>query len=158
MISLLALLIGVIAGLRTMVAAAAVAWGAYLGFLALTGTWLSFLTSIWAVVILTILAAGELVTDKLPTTPSRKVPVQFAGRVVIGAFAGAALGAGFGLWLGALSAGAIGAVVGTLGGAAIRARLATAFRKDTPAALAEDAVAIIGAWLILNAVTLVAVS
>lgn len=158
MIYLLALLIGVIAGLRTMVAAAAVAWGAYLGFLALTGTWLSFLTSIWAVVILTILAAGELVTDKLPATPSRKVPVQFAGRIAIGALAGAALGAGLGLWLGALVAGAVGAVAGTLGGAAVRARLANALGRDMPAALIEDVAAIVGAWLIINAVTLVAVS
>lgn len=158
MIYLLALLIGMVAGLRAMVAPAAVSWGAYLGVLALTGTWLSFLNSIWAVVILTILAVAELVTDQLPTTPSRKVPTQFAARVVMGALAGAALGAGFDLWLGGLAAGAIGAVAGTFGGAAGRSALAKAFRKDTPAALIEDAIAIVGAWLIINAVTLVAIA
>ncbi len=158
MIYLLALLIGMVAGLRAMIAAAAVSWGAYLGVLALTGTWLAFLSSIWAVVILTILAVAELVTDQLPTTPSRKVPTQFVARVVMGALAGAALGAGFDLWMGGLAAGAVGAVAGTLGGAAGRSALAKAFKKDTPAALIEDAIAIVAAWLIINAVTVVAIA
>ena len=35
--------------------------------------------------ILTVLAVGELVTDQLPTTPSRKVPVQFGTRLLTGA-------------------------------------------------------------------------
>lgn len=158
MIYFLALLIGMVAGLRAMVAAAAVGWGAYLGVLALTGTWLSFLNSIWVVGLLTLLAVAELVTDQLPSTPSRTVPLQFAARVVMGALAGAALGAGFGVWTGGLAAGAIGAVAGTLGGSAVRAGLAKALRKDTPAALIEDAVAIIGAWLIINAITVVAIA
>jgi uncharacterized membrane protein len=38
--------------------------------------------------------------------------------------------------------GAAGAVAGTLGGAAARAKLAAAFRRDLPAALLEDVVAI----------------
>jgi uncharacterized membrane protein len=42
--------------------------------------------------------------------------------------------------------------VGTLGGAAVRGKLAVAFGKDTPAALIEDAVAIVGAILIVSAV------
>ena len=32
-----------------------------------------------------MLALGELVTDQLPTTPSRTVPVQFGTRIVMGA-------------------------------------------------------------------------
>ena len=154
MVYLLALLIGIVAGLRAMTAPAAASWAGYLGVLALTGTWLSFLTSIWAVIILTVLAAAELVTDQLPSTPSRKVPIQFATRVFMGALAGAAMGAGFGQTVGGLVAGAIGAVVGTFGGAAFRAALAKAFGRDRPAALIEDAVAILGAWLIINAVRL----
>ena len=39
----LALLIGVVAGLRTMTAPAAVAWGSYLGWLPVAGTWASLL-------------------------------------------------------------------------------------------------------------------
>jgi uncharacterized membrane protein len=92
--------------------------------------------------VLTVLAAGELVTDQLPSTPSRKVPVQFAARIVSGALCGAAIGIGRGAGLAGLALGIAGAVIGTLGGAAARARLAAAFGRDMPAALIEDAVAI----------------
>ncbi len=152
MLYLLALLIGVIAGLRTMMAPAAVSWAAYLGLIPLEGTWQSFLGHRFTPWIMTVLAIGELIGDKLPTTPSRKVPGAFAARIVSGALCGAAIGtAGGALWGGAV-AGAIGAVIGTLGGAAARARLAAAFGKDRPAALLEDAVAILGAALIVGAV------
>lgn len=158
MVYILALLIGIVAGLRAMTAPAAVSWAAYFGVLSLTGTWLSFLGSIWAVVILTILAVAELVTDQLPSTPSRKVVPQFAARVVMGGLSGAAIGAGFGMWAGGLAVGAIGAVIGTLGGAAFRSALAKALGRDTPAAFIEDAIAIICAWLIISAVPMAALS
>jgi uncharacterized membrane protein len=92
-------------------------------------------------------AAGavELVTDQLPSTPSRKVPMQFGARVIMGALAGATIGASGGVLVGGLIAGVLGAVVGTLGGAAARGRLAVLFGKDPPAAFIEDAVAIVGA-------------
>lgn len=105
-----------------------------------------------AVGIFTILAIVELVTDQLPSTPSRKVPQQFGARVVLGAFTGAVIGATAGATIGGLIAGAIGAVIGTLGGAEVRGRLAAAFGKDPPAAFVEDAVAIIGGLLIVAAV------
>ena len=148
---LLAFLIGVVAGLRAMTAPAAVSWAAYLGWLHLAGTPLAFLGSIWAVSVLTLLALGELVTDQLPSTPSRKVPVQFGARIVTGALSGAGVGAAVGGLVGGLIAGVIGATVGTLGGAEVRGRLASAFRQDRPAAFIEDAVAIGGALLIVLA-------
>jgi uncharacterized membrane protein len=101
--------------------------------------------------VLTVLALGELVTDQLPSTPSRTVPVQFAGRIASGALSGAAIGAGSGVMLAGLVAGIVGAVIGTLGGRAFRARLAVAFKSDRPAALVEDAVAIDAALLIVIA-------
>ena len=147
-IYLLALLIGVVAGLRTMTAPAAVAWMTYLGRLNLDGTWLAFFGNVWARWILTALALVELVVDQLPSTASRTVPVQFGARIVTGALSGAAVGAAGGSWVGGLVAGVVGAVVGTLGGRAFRARLAAAFGSDRPAAFVEDAVAIGGALLI----------
>src|SRR6185503_19058588 len=93
-IYLLALLIGVVAGLRAMTAPALVAWAAHLGWLDLSGTWLAFLGNVWARWILTLAALGELVTDQLPSTPSRTVPVQFGARIVMGAFSGAAIAVG----------------------------------------------------------------
>jgi uncharacterized membrane protein len=151
-IYMFALLIGVVAGLRTMTAPAAVAWGAWLGWLPVAGTWASFMGHWAAVGIFTVLAIVELVVDQLPSTPSRKVPQQFGARIVLGAFTGAVIGATAGATIGGTVAGIIGAVIGTLGGAEARGRLATAFGKDLPAALIEDAVAIIGGLLIVAAV------
>src|SRR3954466_3207280 len=89
---LLALLIGVVAGLRALTAPAAVAFAARFGGLDLSGTPLAFLGYLWTPWILGALAVGELVTDQLPATPSRKVPVQFGTRIVMGALAGGAIG------------------------------------------------------------------
>lgn len=152
MFLLLALLIGVVAGLRAMTAPAAVAWGAALGWYDLSQTPLAFMGYQWTPWIFTILAVVELITDQLPTTPSRKVPIQFGARIVMGALSGAVIGAASSLLFGGLIAGAIGAVIGTLGGAAVRGRLAASFGQDRPAALIEDAVAIIGAIIIVAAV------
>lgn len=143
MLYVLALLIGIVAGLRAVMAPAAIAWAARLGWLDLQGSWLAFLGYRWTPWVLSLLALGELVTDQLPGTPSRKVPPQFGARVVSGALCGAAIGIPSGHWLTALLLGAIGAVLGTLGGAAMRANLARAFVNDHPAALVEDAIAIV---------------
>jgi uncharacterized membrane protein len=147
-IYLLALLVGFVAGLRAMLAPAMVSWAAYLGWLDLSGTWLSFLGNAWARWILSLLALLELVADQLPTTPSRTVPVQFGTRIVTGALSGAAVGTVGGAMIGGLVAGIIGAIIGTLGGRALRAQLAKALGSDRPAALIEDAVAIGAALLI----------
>ena len=147
----LALVIGIIAGLRAMTAPAAIAWAACCGRLPLEGGWLAFMGWRFTPWIFSLLAAAELVTDQLPSTPSRKVPQQFGARIVSGGLCGAAIGFGLSaLWLG-LALGVVGAVVGTLGGAAVRGRLAAAFGKDRPAALIEDVVAIGGAILVYAA-------
>ncbi|WP_375461909.1 DUF4126 family protein [uncultured Enterovirga sp.] len=148
---MLALLIGVVAGLRTMVAFAAASWAARLGLVDLGGTWLAFLGYRWTAWIATALALGEFVTDQLPSTPRRTVPVQFGGRVIVGALAGAALVAPAGSLIAGALAGVVGAVIGTLGGAEIRSRLAAAFGRDLPAALIEDAAALLAAVLIVFA-------
>ena len=148
---LLALLIGIVAGLRAMTPAAAVGWAAYLGWINLTDTWLWWLGHWIAVLIFTALALFELYNAQRPTTPSRTVPVQFGARIVMGALAGAALGAASGSWIVGLVAGVVGAVIGTYGGKAARASLAASFGWDAPAAILEDAAAIVGAVLIVLA-------
>lgn len=152
MLLLSAFLIGIIAGLRAITAPAAVAWAAYLGWFDVSQTPLAFMGYRWTPWIFTLLAIVELVNDQLPSTPSRKVPIQFGARIVLGALAGATIGASGGSLVGGLIAGIIGAVAGTYGGAAARARLAESFGKDTPAALIEDVVAIGGAILIVAAI------
>ena len=150
-ILVLSLLIGVVAGLRAMTAPAVVAWAAHAGGLSLAGTPLAFMGHVVALWVFGVLALGELVTDQLPTTPSRTVPMQFGGRLATGALSGAAIGASAGAVAIGLVAGIIGAVIGTLGGRAVRGRLAAAFGNDHPAAFTEDAIAIVGALLICSA-------
>ncbi len=134
MIYLMSFLIGMVAGLRTFTAPAAVSFAAYLGWLHLDQSPLAFLGYRWTPWIFGALALVELISDQLPATPSRKVPVQFGSRIVSGGLSGAAIGASANvLLLGAL-AGVLGAVAGTYGGAAARARLALVFGKDAPAA------------------------
>src|SRR4030081_3781801 len=128
-----AFLIGVIAGLRSMTAPAAVSWAARLGWLHLENTWLAFLGFAATPYIFTVLAIGELIADKLPKTPSRKAPGPFLGRIVTGALSGAALGAASQGLAGGLVAGALGGIAGTLGGHEFRARLVKAIGgKDLP--------------------------
>jgi uncharacterized membrane protein len=152
LIYLLALLIGVVAGLRAMTAPAAVSWAAALGWIPLADSWAAFMGYRFTPYIFTILALGEFVTDQLPSTPSRKVPQQFGARLVSGAFCGAVVGTPSGSIVGGLIAGLVGAVIGTLGGADLRGRLARAAGSDRPIAFLEDAVAIILAVLVVRAV------
>lgn len=147
------LLIGVIAGLRTATAPAAVSWAARTGWLDLAPTRLAFLGYAFTPWVLTLLALAELVIDQLPTTPSRREPGPFGARILSGALSGAAIGASGGSLFSGMVAGIIGAVIGTVGGHAVRAWLAAAFGSDRPAAFIEDAVAIGGAFLILAALT-----
>ena len=151
MIFLLALVMGIVAGLRAMTAPAAVSWAAHAGLLDLGGSWLAFLGYAFTPWVLTVLALGEFVTDQLPSTPSRTVPIQFATRVLTGGLSGAAIGVAGGSLVTGLVAGMIGAVIGTLGGHTVRGRLASAFGSDRPAALLEDAVAIGAALLAMIA-------
>ena len=145
---LLAFLIGVVAGLRSMTPPAAVSWAARLGWLHLEGTPLAFLGFAFTPYLLSLLAIGELIADK---TPSRKAPGPFAFRIVVGALCGAAVGAPGQALIAGLAAGAIGGVAGTLGGYEFRSRLVKATGgRDFPIALLEDAIAIGGAFWIVS--------
>ena len=150
LILLLALLIGVVAGLRSLTAPAVVAWAAALDWISLDNTWASWVDNKITLVVLTILAVAELVSDKLPKTPPRTSPPAFGARLVMGGFAGAVLGAWPHWTFTALGAGVIGAVLGTLGGYQARKRLVAARGgQDLPIALLEDAVAILGGFAIV---------
>ena len=149
-IYLWAFLVGLTTGLRALAPLAIVSWAAHLGWLHLENTLLAFLGATVTSWILTLLALGELVTDKLPTTPSRKIPMQFGARIVTGALSGAALAAPAGAWITGMVAGIIGAIVGTLAGAELRGRLSRLVGNDLPIALLEDVIAIGGALLIVS--------
>lgn len=155
LVILLALLIGVIAGLRAMTAPAVAAWGAMLGWIDVTDKWSEWVAHPITVTVLTILLVGELITDQLPKTPSRKVPPQFAARLISGAFAGAVIGSAFFHTFSSAGAGIIGAVLGTLGGAELRSRFSAANNgNDRPGAFGEDVLAVGGGFLVAFLVSL----
>jgi uncharacterized membrane protein len=146
-----AFLLGVIAGLRSATPAAALAWGASFGWLPIAGTWAGLLAHPFARYLLGVAAAGEWIGDKLPTTPSRKAPGPFVGRVLSGALCGAVLATPGGMTVVGAVAGAAGAVAGTLGGYEARTRLARTVGRDLPVALVEDVIAVAGALAIVAA-------
>lgn len=122
---------GLIAGLRSMSAPAAVS-AALADEYALAAR---------AAPALRALAAGEMVADKLPFMPARTSPVALAGRVSLGAIAGAAVAVACGRspLLGALLAGAA-AIPSSYAGMALRtAAVERLGLPDTIVALAEDA-------------------
>jgi len=147
---LAALLIGVIAGLRTFTAPAAVSWAAYFGALPLAGTRLAFFGAGLTPYIFTALLIWECIFDQLPRVPSRKSPPQVVGRVLSGALCGAAVVMHHGSWVMGLCEGIIGALIGTFAGYYLRVRLARAVGRDRPVAILEDVVAVVGAVLIVT--------
>ncbi|MEY9200599.1 MULTISPECIES: membrane protein [Sinorhizobium] len=147
----LALLIGVVAGLRAMTAPAAVSIAAAAGWLPIASTWAAFMGYRFTPYIFGLLALVEYVTDQLPGTPSRTVPQQFGARIVSGGFCGAVIGTASGSLAGGAIAGVIGAIIGTLGGYQARKRLvAMTGGKDLPIALLEDLAAILLAFWVVS--------
>jgi uncharacterized membrane protein len=139
---ILALGIGIVAGLRSLTAPAVVAWGAHLNWLNLHGSPLAFMGSTTAVAILSVLAIGELIADKLPMMQKRTAPAPLMARIVTGGLCGACLCAATGqsLIVGAVLGG-IGGVIGAFLGYDIRRRLDLHI-KDFLVAICEDVVAV----------------
>jgi uncharacterized membrane protein len=146
----LAFLIGVVAGLRSLTAPAVVALAAHRLWLNLQGTTLAFMGSTIAVVGFAVLAAGELVVDQLPSTPARTALAPLMARIVLGALSGACVAASQSIVAGALL-GAAGGVAGAFAGYQVRTRLVRALKvPDVVIAVLEDAVAIGAALLIVS--------
>jgi uncharacterized membrane protein len=148
--TLLALMMGIVAGSRTLLAPTAVSWAASQGWLRIRDPRLAFLAQPMTSKVLAGLALGELVGDKLPKTPSRTQPAPLIGRIASGALSGYVIGAASGERMPGLVAGAVGAASGTFGLRAARGWLAGLLGRDWPAAITEDAAAIASAWLIVQ--------
>jgi len=144
--------IGIVAGLRSLLAPAVVAWAAHFDLLNLNGSLLAFMGSRTAVAIFTIFAIGELVADKLPRTSKRTAFGPLLARILLGGLSGACLFAATGksLIAGALLGG-IGGVIGAFAGYEIRRRIVNNLHvKDIFVAICEDLVAIALAWLFVS--------
>lgn len=136
--------IGIVAGLRSLLAPAVVVWAAQLGWLNLQGSPLAFMGSTIAVVIFSIFAIGELVADKLPKTPKRTAFAPLLARILLGGLCGASLfaAAGKSLFAGALLGGT-GGIIGAFVGYEIRRRIVNNLHiNDLFVAICEDLVAI----------------
>lgn len=142
-----ALLVGLAAGLRSMTPIGVLA--AERNNASLRAGWKDWpiLSSPAGRVMLQASTVGEMVMDKTPFVPPRTEPGPLAGRMMLGALAGTAIGT-----LGttpvvkasALAAGVIGSLAGSYGGYAYRTGVAKATGlPDLPVALVEDVAAIL---------------
>ena len=149
---MLSFLLGCIAGLRSLTAPAAVCWAARLGWLHLADSKFAFIRNTSTLVAVTFLALAELFVDKLPQTPARTAPIGLVARIVAGGLCGIVLATSerVGPVLEVLIA-SLGAVVGAFAGYNVRRALVS--RLHLPGfgvALAEDAIAITGALLVVS--------
>lgn len=139
--------IGIVAGLRSFTAPAAVSWGAYLGKLNLRNL---FISSGVVVGLFSLLAVCEYVVDLLPKTPNRIAPLPLLVRIITGGFSGALIcfSANQSVVVGA-SLGGIGGVIGAFAGYNVRKRLVEGLKvKDAIIAIPEDLIAIALGYLI----------
>ena len=143
--------IGIVAGLRSLTAPAAVSWAANLHWLNLRDSRLALLGSTITAYIISALGLGELIADKLPFVPNRTSPLPMTFRILSGAICGAALciSANRFIWAGILLGG-LGAMNGAFGGFHVR-RLLVKYLKipDMAIALAEDALAVCAAFFLV---------
>jgi uncharacterized membrane protein len=140
-----AVVLGAVAGMRSQMPAAVLAWRQARGQLPYPVTGPGRLLRRRGTVPLTTLSAvGELLVDKAPVIPSRVESGPLAGRVGIGAVAGSAVASAFGhSRIAGAAWGAGGALLGSVGGYRFRLAASKATGvSDTAWALVEDAVAI----------------
>lgn len=148
---LLAFLIGIFAGLRSLTPPAAVAWAVHLGWIRLARP-LSLIGSLPAVIILSVFAITEIIVDKLPNTPNRTAPLGLIARIVTGGLTGACVSVGGGrpALVGA-ALGVAGGIVGCFGGYQARVQLVKSLRQpDFNIALVEDLIAMGGSLFIVS--------
>ena len=150
--TVLAVGIGVVAGLRAMTAPAVLAWAVGHKRVRLGSSPFVTILSGTASKRIADFAVSEFIAEKLPFTPSRLNAVPFATRIVSGAICGATI---YGVVERPLTQGAVlgglGAIAGAVAGYHTRKRLSRDM-PDLAAALLEDALAI-GGGILITALT-----
>lgn len=137
-----AFVIGIVAGQRSMLAPAVIAWAAKLGFLGLGQSAFNFVASPVWVLIISLFAISELIGDKLPFIPKRIALVPLVLRMLSGGFCGACLFAAHESITSGIIAGVIGAILGAFAGYSLRKFASGRLGADLPVALVEDLVAL----------------
>jgi len=148
----LAVGIGVVAGLRAFAAPAVLTWAAKRRWIRLGNSPFATIISAKASKRITDLAVSELIADKLPFTPSRLKAGPLASRIVSGAVCGATI---YGVVKRPLMEGAVlggvGAIAGAFAGYHMRKRLSRDM-PDLGVGALEDALAFGGGVLITSLV------
>lgn len=147
--------LGLCTGFRTMTPMALICWYAHLGYLPVQGTWAFWTASPITVGIFTLLAIGEYIGDKLPSTPSRVAPFPLVARLAFGGLVGAIVATGLkGSFIEGILLGAIGAALGAFLGYNVRRHLVTSVGwPDLPVALVEDGLTILLSFFALGIAT-----
>ena len=100
---------------------AVLCWFSYLGYLPVDGTWASWTGRLAVAIVFTLLAAGEMIVDKLPRAPDRISAGPMMARLVIGGLIGSiAATAMAGPGLEGVLLGVVGAALGAFGGFMLR--------------------------------------
>jgi uncharacterized membrane protein len=148
-------LLGVVTGLRTLTPMAVLCWFAYRGDLPVDDTWAFWTGKLASVIIFSVLAAGELVVDKLPRTGNRTALAGLIPRLLFGGLVGAIVAAGLdGPGFEGVILGLGGALLGTFGGFLIRRELVQRTGgKDWPVGALEDLIAVGCAVMAMGIVT-----
>jgi uncharacterized membrane protein len=149
---MLSFLIGMVAGLRSMMAPAIICAAAYLKWVHLDGTQLVWMNTMTALCLFTLFAIGELIYDKLPIAKARTELTGLITRIVTGSISGAALTLSVGRSpLAGAMFGAAGAIAGTFAGYYVRSGLVRETHlPDFVVAVAEDLLAISGGLFIVS--------
>ena len=136
--------LGFATGLRTMTPMAVVCWFAYFHHLPIHQSWAFWTAKLVTALVFTVLAAGELIGDKLPNTPNRIAPGPLLARVGFGGLTGAIAATALrGSPIEGVLLGVIGALAGSFIGYQLRKLLRVNMGcADWPLAVAEDVVAI----------------
>ena len=148
-------LLGGLTGLRSMMPMAVLCWFAYAGNLPVHRSWAFWTTKLVTAIVFSVLAAGELIGDKLPHTPSRTAPFPLIARIAFGGLVGAiAATALHGSLIEGVVLGAISAVAGAFLGFHLRHFLVKERGlSDLFVALTEDVLTIGLAVLAMGIVT-----
>lgn len=143
--------IGAVAGLRSMTAPAVISLAAQRNWIRVPRR-LKFLKSQRTAAVLSALALGELVVDKLPGTPNRTEPVSLAARAVSGGLSAAVVCSSKPkLIVPGAASGALAAIASAFAGYTVRRQLDERLAvSDKVVAIAEDAVASGSGMLLLR--------
>jgi uncharacterized membrane protein len=147
--------LGFATGLRTMTPMAVLCWFAYLHHMPIHESWAFWAAKLVTAAVFTVLAAGELVGDKLPMTPSRITIGPLLARVGFGSLVGAIAATSLrGPVVEGVLLGLIGALAGSFIGYHLRTLLPRHFGcGDLPVAVTEDVVAIGLSLLAMGVIT-----